>query len=65
MSVYKSHAPPFCHIDTGLTDCLVFYTISTVFQLFNGNSSQIHEPGLFFEPVHYPDTGGPVVVLFP
>ena len=32
----------FFFVTCKLTDCLGFYAISTVFQLFNGDSSQIH-----------------------
>ena len=50
--------------------CLGFYAVSTVFQLFNGDSSTIYVSWtiLFLTstlPVHYPDTAKPVVVLFP
>ena len=35
-------------IDVNLFICMVFYTVSTVFQLFNGYSSQIHVPWTIF-----------------
>ena len=31
--------------------CLGFFAVSMVFQLFNGNSSQIHVSKTIFEPV--------------
>ena len=48
--------------------CLGFYTVSNVFQLFNGHKSQIHVSWTIFNQyltVYYPDIGGPVIVLFP
>ena len=59
-----------CHsVFSGQFVCLRFYSLSTVFQLFNGDNSQIHFFLDYFltrtKPVHYPDTGEPVVVLFP
>ena len=57
--------------DSGMIVYLGFYAVSTVFQLFNDDSSQIHVDDVSWTiltstlPVQYPDTGMPVVVLFP
>ena len=56
------------HVKCSFWVLLSILLVLLVFQLFNGDSLQIHVSWTILtstQPVHYPDTGGPVVVLFP